>query len=104
MQIGSDRRQRRQIHVDRERTDRRQKPEHDGVTGERRGHEIFFFCSVRAVLGVRSRRLERLRPVFRQLRVISRNSSMDPGQTLWSAMSENVDRPALITFRLGLLG
>ena len=42
MQIGSDRRQRRQIHVDRERTDRGQKPEHDGVTGERRGHEIFF--------------------------------------------------------------
>jgi hypothetical protein len=44
---------------------RGQKPEHDGVTGERRGHEIFFFCSVMAVLGVGSRRLERLQPVFR---------------------------------------
>jgi hypothetical protein len=51
MQVGRDRRQHRQ---DRERTDRRDKTEHDRITGNRREFEIFF-CFMGAVRHVRWR-------------------------------------------------
>ncbi len=44
MQIGGDRRQRRQIHVDGEGADGGEQAEHDGVAGKG-GHGIFFSCS-----------------------------------------------------------